>query len=667
MVVNQKAGSVVEGGAFVYGQFHDGGGTISSVTLMHSYLSASSGSLIEDVTQTHGAVIITDGATLSAATENDVQITIGASGSAIDTILRSGASLTVSNGGVTSGATISSGSNEYTGLYGAQASAVQGTDFDTTIMSGGAETLYNRGVSISAYISSGGFLSAGKGNAGPSSTTNLTVVSAATVYAGGKIQAQNDTLLTDTVLSGGTLDLAQEGAYARGTVILSGGVEILTDRWVDAIGDYIESGGTLNIAKTNTTVKDGHLYYSGSVDFSYLGGTIESASMSADDVLSVKTNNGDTASIQFASSEYTGNDVFKIDGDTVTLVCFLEGTQIRTPDGERAVETLTSGDTVLTWDWRARKTVEKTLSWVGRQPVRVKPGLLDDEAGYPVRIRANAMAPGVPLKDLLVTPEHCLFVENGFIPARMLVNGSSIIYDRTMTQFSVFHIETTEHAVLWSDGALSESYLDTGNRRNFAQIGGEAVVLGRAKSWPHDAAAPLMTSREIVEPVFTSLVARAAELGFGEVTPSREMVEEPDLHLLTREGQVIRAYRHNKRHVLFHVPAGVSEVRLASRASRPSDTIGPFVDDRRMLGILTGKITLFGTQTTVLSDYLNKADLRGWQGVENGTCRWTDGDAYLPLERRDGELSTGVLAVEVLAAGPYIIDHTRDIAVAISA
>ncbi|WP_035363425.1 Hint domain-containing protein, partial [Acetobacter pasteurianus] len=74
---------------------------------------------------------------------------------------------------------------------------------------------------------------------------------------------------------------------------------------------------------------------------------------------------------------------------------------IRTPEGEKAVENIQLGDDVLTFDWQHNKNVARTVVWAGKAHAHVQADLADDEAGWPVRILENAIAPGVPYKDML--------------------------------------------------------------------------------------------------------------------------------------------------------------------------------------------------------------------------------------------------------------------------
>ncbi|OUI88200.1 Hint domain-containing protein, partial [Acetobacter indonesiensis] len=104
------------------------------------------------------------------------------------------------------------------------------------------------------------------------------------------------------------------------------------------------------------------------------------------------------------------------------------------------VETLEIGDVVKTWNWQSQSVENRTIVWVGKKHMTVRAGMDDDAAGYPVCVLKNAIAEGVPYKDMLITPEHSLFFENKFVPVRMLVNGRSIFYDRSIQSYDYFHV-----------------------------------------------------------------------------------------------------------------------------------------------------------------------------------------------------------------------------------
>lgn len=205
-----------------------------------------------------------------------------------------------------------------------------------------------------------------------------------------------------------------------------------------------------------------------------------------------------------------------------------------------------------------------------------------------------------------------------------------------------------------ADGVLTESYLDTGNRFAFKQNG--PVVLMRQSrnlTWD-DAAAPLEVSRHFVEPLFRSFQSRADRVKHTGRSQAPFLTHEDGLRLVTETGRLLHPIRRVKDRVMFKIPAGVRSVRILSNASRPCDVIGPFVDDRRMLGVLVGYIELFESDTmTTLISHLQDADLSGWNTIENGAMRWTNGSALLPLLSRSVR-NTAIMALQIHSAGPYL-------------
>ncbi|MGI4803120.1 MAG: Hint domain-containing protein, partial [Janthinobacterium lividum] len=313
---------------------------------------------------------------------------------------------------------------------------------------------------------------------------------------------------------------------------------------------------------------------------------------------------------------------------TETATCFLAGTLIATPAGNVAVETLRAGDVVSVLE--AGRSVGREIVWAGHGRMDAARFGHRDEA-FPIRIRAGAFADTVPVRDLLVTPEHCLLTEAGLVPARMLVNGASILIDRNLPAYDFFHVELDRHAILLAEGLATESYLDTGNRFLFADAGPDAARPAEAP--PVSAlAAPLAVARALVEPVWTRLAERAAQLGFerpaGAVRAST-LTGDPELRLLLEDGVELSACSGDPLHHTFRIPAGVRPVRLLSRLAVPAQVIGPFVDDRRTLGVQVEKLVLWAGLTDIVLP-ASELTLAGWHENEGG-LRWTNGMASLDL------------------------------------
>jgi collagen type I alpha len=88
-----------------------------------------------------------------------------------------------------------------------------------------------------------------------------------------------------------------------------------------------------------------------------------------------------------------------------------------------------------------------------------------------VRITAGAFGPGVPHRDMHLSPDHAVFIEDVLIPVKRLINGSTIA-QMPVDRITYYHIELPRHDVLITERLPVESYLDTGDRSDFANGGG---------------------------------------------------------------------------------------------------------------------------------------------------------------------------------------------------
>ncbi len=316
---------------------------------------------------------------------------------------------------------------------------------------------------------------------------------------------------------------------------------------------------------------------------------------------------------------------------TVQATCFLPGSLIATPLGDVAVEMLTAGDIVMVQE--DGRMVPRAVRWAGSGRISAEQTAAN-EAAFPIRIRAGAFGPDRPRRDLLVTPEHCLLTEVGLIPARMLVNGGSILIDRQIPAYNYVHLELDRHGILLAENLPVESYLDSGNRNLFA----DAVETHVA---PQSLAAPLAIAPKQAEPIWRALALHArGVLGFslsecasayldGRTPDASTASVDTTLRLLLADGRELAASRHAGDRHMFHIPRGAQPVRLLSSAFVPSERIGPFIDDRRQLGVPVTRIVLWhGLEERVLpADGLG---LEGWHALEAG-YRWTNGAGTLDL------------------------------------
>ncbi|MBO1325186.1 Hint domain-containing protein [Acetobacter sp. TBRC 12305] len=509
--------------------------------------------------------------------------------------------------------------------------------------------------------------------------SKIVVENGATAVVGGGLASLK--ALSGVIVDGGTLELSSNIANIDALNSISIGPDggtIKVDSSLLGLGvlsfpvNFVDqNGNTTTTAPSNFTVDfpDSTITYGHydpltnqttiGLDLNLIG--LINVSLGPSLVISGNPFGLDPTGLTFTTWTSTSNP----DGSGGILICYLTGSMIHTPSGDVAVEDLRIGDRLVAYVDGAEDI--RPVTWVGTARATVRPHLPDDEAGYPVRILRDAIADGVPYKDMLITPEHCLFLNGTFVPVRMLVNGRSIFYDRSLTSYTYYHVETQAHSVIRADGVLSESYLDTGNRKAFRQTGAVVSIGGRVRNWSQDAAAPLNVSREHVEPLFRKLQARAGVLGYAAQTAPPALNAHSDLHLVTDRGQSIHPTRMVHGHALFMLPSGVGSVRLVSRTAKPSRIIGPFVDDRRNLGVLVGEVTLHKANTTCpIDSHLTTADLPGWAESETAPFRWTTGNATLPLG--DGLAQAGaMLSIQLMAGGPYIVEADAPLAEARSA
>jgi hypothetical protein len=164
--------------------------------------------------------------------------------------------------------------------------------------------------------------------------------------------------------------------------------------------------------------------------------------------------------VLFSNSEKQAGATFQV-SVTPFPVCFLEGTRIATPDGERAVESLAIGDLVTTADGTAR-----LVRWIGRQTIVAV--FADPLHAYPIRIARGALGDGLPVRDLSLSPDHALLVDGLLVQASALVNGVTITRDPAPApRFTYFHVELADHALVLAEGVPAETFVDHVTRKRF--------------------------------------------------------------------------------------------------------------------------------------------------------------------------------------------------------
>ncbi|WP_297371677.1 Hint domain-containing protein [Acidocella sp.] len=150
--------------------------------------------------------------------------------------------------------------------------------------------------------------------------------------------------------------------------------------------------------------------------------------------------------------------------------CFVEGTRILTARGEVAVEALAVGDLVITPEGE-----ELPVVWIGRRELDLA-AMRRPELVRPVVIERGALGEGSPARDLRLSPDHALLIEGVLVPAKLLVNWSNIREIQGLGRICYYHVELCRHAALFAEGAMAESFLDTGHKALFDNYEGDVIA-----------------------------------------------------------------------------------------------------------------------------------------------------------------------------------------------
>ena len=141
------------------------------------------------------------------------------------------------------------------------------------------------------------------------------------------------------------------------------------------------------------------------------------------------------------------------------IVCFAAGTLIDTPAGPRPVEQIAAGDAVLTRDRDAQP-----VRWSGARRVSAAAQIANPRT-RPIRIRAGALGPGVPARDLRVSRQHRILLADPdtgnevLLAAIKLVGRPGITRDDSCMALDYHHLLCPRHEILSAHGVPAESLL----------------------------------------------------------------------------------------------------------------------------------------------------------------------------------------------------------------
>lgn len=145
------------------------------------------------------------------------------------------------------------------------------------------------------------------------------------------------------------------------------------------------------------------------------------------------------------------------------VICFTPGTRLRTPGGDRPVESLQEGDMVETRDGGAQE-----ILWIGRRrlsgaQMHAMPEL------RPIRICGAALGENTSDADLVVSPRHRVVLKGDaaralfgtpevLVAAEDLRTGATLTRDHQPRDVSYIHLLLPRHHIVWANEVETESF-----------------------------------------------------------------------------------------------------------------------------------------------------------------------------------------------------------------
>lgn len=176
------------------------------------------------------------------------------------------------------------------------------------------------------------------------------------------------------------------------------------------------------------------------------------------------------ATIAFDPGNAENGTVTFSNGTTATFTnieniipCFTPGSMVATADGHVLVENLQVGDLVET-----RYNGPQEVRWIGKKFVNV--GTLDRSSHLqPILIRKDSIGPSVPDRDMRVSPQHRMLIENSatqlwlgedevLVKAKDLTHKSGIDQVKEEEGVTYIHVMFDQHEIILVDNAWTESF-----------------------------------------------------------------------------------------------------------------------------------------------------------------------------------------------------------------
>lgn len=264
---------------------------------------------------------------------------------------------------------------------------------------------------------------------------------------------------------------------------------------------YMTDTGGGTVSNGSTTVTNGYSFSGSSIFLTFTGSSTQLVGFLQGLYVGDSSASNDKFTLNIGLQDNAGGSVGQYAEYYSSVVCFLRGTGIATDQGDVAVEDLRIGDLVRTLDGAL-----KPVKFIGTQTFEAE-FVAAAPSNRPVLIRKNALAEGMPARDLYVSAMHSLYIDDVLVPAVALLNGRSILRADIPGTVEYFHIELEGHHVILAEGLPAESFIDDDSRAIFDNAYEYEMLYGEGPTIQR--LAPRIEEGHIVETIRRRIAARA--------------------------------------------------------------------------------------------------------------------------------------------------------------
>ncbi|MEM7743295.1 MAG: Hint domain-containing protein [Pseudomonadota bacterium] len=283
-------------------------------------------------------------------------------------------------------------------------------------------------------------------------------------------------------IAGGAGDDTIEGGAGNDTLEGDEGNDMLTGGAGSDVFVLSSGGGDDTITDFDTDDSDGDGFTTDLIDVSALKDTDnvltnQDGTVTADEILVSQPGGPGTPQVlTFPSGETLTVQDGTVDTSTpqmqfASLVamgvppCFAPGTRILTDRGDVAVEHLRLGDRLITADHGPQP-----LRWIGRRDVDFEdPANERGEKDKPIMVGAGTLGPGLPRRDLIVSPLHRMVIAGPsvartfgepevFAMAKALTGLPGVRVMEGQRRVSYYALLLDHHEVIFAEGAATETF-----------------------------------------------------------------------------------------------------------------------------------------------------------------------------------------------------------------